>query len=92
MTSVGRNVAAATKASVFTSLDKNSSSRRELKFTELVTSANSDIRKIKDGYSHRSIARDLSSRSRGVDSVGLGDRRGCDECKELLESEQWLAL
>jgi hypothetical protein len=23
-----------------------------------------------------------------VDSVGLGDRRGCDECKELLESEQ----
>jgi hypothetical protein len=27
-----------------------------------------------------------------VDSVGLGDRRGCDECKELLESEQWLAL
>jgi Aspartyl protease len=26
-----------------------------------------------------------------VDSVGLGDRRGCDECKELLESEQWLA-
>jgi hypothetical protein len=29
---------------------------------------------------------------RPVDSVGLGDRRGCDECKELLESEQWLAL
>jgi hypothetical protein len=28
----------------------------------------------------------------GVDSVGLGDRRGCDECKELLESEQWFAL
>jgi hypothetical protein len=28
----------------------------------------------------------------GVDSVGLGDRRGCDECKELLEREQWLAL
>jgi hypothetical protein len=27
-----------------------------------------------------------------VDSVGLGDIRGCDECKELLESEQWLAL
>jgi hypothetical protein len=27
-----------------------------------------------------------------VDSVGLGDRRGCDECKALLESEQWLAL
>jgi hypothetical protein len=27
-----------------------------------------------------------------VDSVGLGDRRGCDECKELLEREQWLAL
>jgi hypothetical protein len=27
-----------------------------------------------------------------VDSVGLGDRRGCDECKELLEIEQWLAL
>jgi hypothetical protein len=27
-----------------------------------------------------------------VDSVGLGDRRGFDECKELLESEQWLAL
>jgi hypothetical protein len=27
-----------------------------------------------------------------VDSVGLGDRRGHDECKELLESEQWLAL
>jgi hypothetical protein len=27
-----------------------------------------------------------------VDSVGSGDRRGCDECKELLESEQWLAL
>jgi hypothetical protein len=29
---------------------------------------------------------------RCVNSVGLGDRRGCDECKELLESEQWLAL
>jgi DDE superfamily endonuclease len=29
---------------------------------------------------------------RFVDSVGLGDRRGCDKCKELLESEQWLAL
>jgi hypothetical protein len=27
-----------------------------------------------------------------VNSVGLGDRRGCDECKELLENEQWLAL
>jgi hypothetical protein len=27
-----------------------------------------------------------------VDSIGLGDRRGCDECKELLESEQWLAI
>jgi hypothetical protein len=27
-----------------------------------------------------------------VDSVGLGDRRGCDKCKELLESEQWLPL
>jgi hypothetical protein len=27
-----------------------------------------------------------------VDSVGLGDRRGGDECKGLLESEQWLAL
>jgi hypothetical protein len=27
-----------------------------------------------------------------VDSVGLGDRRGCDECKELLEREQCLAL
>jgi hypothetical protein len=27
-----------------------------------------------------------------VDSVGLGDRRGCDECEELLETEQWLAL
>jgi hypothetical protein len=27
-----------------------------------------------------------------VDSVGLGDRRGCEERKELLESEQWLAL
>jgi Retrotransposon gag protein len=23
-----------------------------------------------------------------VDLVGLGDRRGCDECKDLLESEQ----
>jgi hypothetical protein len=28
----------------------------------------------------------------GVDSVGLVDRRDCDERKELLESEQWLAL
>jgi hypothetical protein len=27
-----------------------------------------------------------------VDSVGLGDRRGRDEGKELLESKQWLAL
>jgi hypothetical protein len=27
-----------------------------------------------------------------VDSVGLGDRRVCNECEELLESEQWLAL
>jgi hypothetical protein len=27
-----------------------------------------------------------------VNSVGLEDRRGCDECKELLEREQWLAL
>jgi hypothetical protein len=27
-----------------------------------------------------------------VDSVGLGDRRGCNEGKELLEREQWLAL
>jgi hypothetical protein len=27
-----------------------------------------------------------------VDSGGLGDRRGGDECKELLESEQWLAI
>jgi hypothetical protein len=27
-----------------------------------------------------------------VDSVGLGDIRGCDEYKELFESEQWLAL
>jgi hypothetical protein len=25
-------------------------------------------------------------------SVCLGDRRGCDECKELLESEQWFAI
>jgi hypothetical protein len=32
------------------------------------------------------------TKSCAVDSVGLGDRRGCDECKELLESEQWLAL
>jgi hypothetical protein len=30
--------------------------------------------------------------SQVVNSVGLGDRRGCDECKELLDSEQWLAL
>jgi hypothetical protein len=27
-----------------------------------------------------------------VDSVGSGDIRGSDECKELLEREQWLAL
>jgi hypothetical protein len=31
--------------------------------------------------------------SRGaVNSLGVGDRLGCNECKELLESEQWLAL
>jgi hypothetical protein len=38
---------------------------------------------------------DTASRAQlpeAVDSVGLGDRRGCDECKELLESEQWLTL
>jgi hypothetical protein len=34
----------------------------------------------------------IATLSVSVDSVGLGDRRGCDECKELLESEQWLAL
>jgi hypothetical protein len=35
---------------------------------------------------------DPEVRSIAVDSVGLGDRRGCDECKELLESEQWFDL
>jgi hypothetical protein len=34
----------------------------------------------------------LQEQRDGVNSVGLGDRRGCDEGEELLESEQWLAL
>jgi hypothetical protein len=41
-----------------------------------------------EGYPHV----DYSNAPHVVDSVGLGDRRGCNEGEELLESEQWLAL
>jgi uncharacterized protein YcbX len=34
----------------------------------------------------------MANFGRGVDSGDLGDRRGCDECKELHESGYWLAL
>jgi hypothetical protein len=62
------------------------------------------IRKLHRHYLHPSTTKlydllrradpNLSSATKDliVDSVGLGDIRGCDECKELLESEQWLAL
>jgi hypothetical protein len=40
----------------------------------------------------RKTAADADRWAATVDSVGLGDRQGCDECKELPESPKWLGL
>jgi hypothetical protein len=64
-------------------------SRKEARWLETLGNFGIFPINLKAGKVH--VLGDILSRA-PVDSVGLGDRRGCDECKELLESEQWLAL